>query len=109
MIFVVSELSPSWKALVPKDRTIGRQANKTIKGALTRSSYEERYRLLMDIYRFSPHIKLIRLLRKYEECIQVLEGHDPQIEGLVFKAWKTKGWDDTGIVRCLRKGYRGIR
>lgn len=32
----------------------------------------------------------------------ILEGSDPKIEGLVFKAWTTKGWEDTGIVRCFK-------
>ncbi|HYX36617.1 MAG TPA: hypothetical protein VE954_26200 [Oligoflexus sp.] len=47
--------------------------------------------------------------QKYDECMHVLEGHDDQIEGLVFKAWKTKGWGDSGIIRCLEKGSRSIR
>ncbi len=35
----------------------------------------------MDLYRFSPNIKLIRVLIKHDECMQVLEGDDSHFRG----------------------------
>ena len=46
---------------------------------------------------------LIRVLRKHDECMRILERAAPKIEGIVFNAWKTKGWDNTGIAAVLKE------
>jgi len=66
-------------------------------------TYQERYGILKDIFKISPHLKLVRVLRKETDCMRILSGNDEKIEGLVFKAWTTKGWPDTAIVRCLKQ------
>lgn len=67
------------------------------------SSYKERYKLLKNTFSISPNIKLLRNLTKEADCLKVMGSEDKHIEGLVFKAWETKGWPDTAIVRCLKE------
>jgi len=66
------------------------------------SSYKERYGILKSIYAIAANIKLSRVLKKEKDCFKVLADPDEIIEGLVLKAWETKGWPDTAIVRCLK-------
>lgn len=75
-----------------------------VKGeTLSFSTYEERYRILRDLFQISPHIKLLKILKTEKDCMSVLEGDDQHVEGLVFKSWDSKGWPDSAIVRCLKK------
>jgi ATP-dependent DNA ligase len=73
--------------------------------SLGRTTYGERYSLLPRAY-LSPYIQTLPLLRTVEKCIDVFEKDDEHIEGLVFKSMTTKGFSDTGIVRC-RKHRQG--
>jgi ATP-dependent DNA ligase len=67
------------------------------------SSYKERYGILKSIYAIAANIKLSRVLKKEKDCLKVLADPNEIIEGLVLKAWETKGWPDTAIVRCLKQ------
>jgi ATP-dependent DNA ligase len=69
---------------------------------LRRLTYEERYKLLPRSY-ISPYIQTLPLFSTVEKCMAVLAGEDEHVEGLVFKALKTKGFEDTSIVRCRKK------
>ena len=61
--------------------------------------YAERFAFLPKSY-ISPHVKTLPLLTTCAQCMQVLEGNEDNIEGLVFKALKAKGFEDSSIIRC---------
>jgi ATP-dependent DNA ligase len=69
---------------------------------LSFQTYRERLKILKSIFHISGQIKLLRTYKKVDDCLRILEGKDEHIEGLVFKAFDTKGWPDTAIVRCLK-------
>lgn len=73
--------------------------------SLARMTYGERFALLPRAY-LSPYIQTLPILRTVEKCMEVFEKDDEHIEGLVFKSMTTKGFSDTGIVRC-RKHRQG--
>lgn len=64
-------------------------------------TYQERYDLLPRLY-ISPIVETLPLLKSLDKCVQALEKDDPIIEGLVFKALDTPGFNDTSIVRCRK-------
>ncbi len=67
--------------------------------SLSRLTYSDRYKLLPRSY-LSPHVQTLPLLLTVEKCMNVLHKNDEHIEGLVFKSMNTKGFSDTGIIRC---------
>jgi ATP-dependent DNA ligase len=69
--------------------------------SLARTTYGERFALLPRDY-LSPYIQTLPILRTVEKCMEVFEKEDEHIEGLVFKSMTTKGFSDTGIVRCRK-------
>ena len=69
---------------------------------LRRFSYAERYALLPRSY-ISPHVKTLPLVREAGKCMEILADDDEAVEGLVFKSLKTKGFEDTSIVRCRKR------
>ena len=71
---------------------------------LRRLTYLERWNLLPRAY-ISPYIQTLPLLTTAKKCMDVLDSSDTHIEGLVFKALHSKGFEDTSIIRCrkLRK------
>jgi len=73
--------------------------------SLARTTYGERFALLPRDY-LSPYIQTLPMLRTVEKCMEVFEKDDEHIEGLVFKSMATKGFSDTGIIRC-RKHRQG--
>lgn len=69
---------------------------------LRRLTYEDRYKLLPRAY-LSPFVQTLPLLTTQEKCLAALASPEEHIEGLVFKALKSKGFDDTSIVRCRKR------
>lgn len=70
---------------------------------LRRMTYPERYKLLPRDY-ISPYIMTLPLLATLDKCMEQIERTEPYIEGLVFKSMSTKGFEDSAIVRCRKKG-----
>lgn len=64
-------------------------------------TYEQRWELLPRVFR-SPCITTLPVLKTVDECLHVLADENPLIEGLVFKARGTKGFQDSSIVRCRK-------
>lgn len=65
-------------------------------------TYAERFQLLPRLY-ISPHVQTLPLLTSLEKCMEVLQSRDENVEGLVFKALHSKGFEDTSIVRCRKR------
>jgi ATP-dependent DNA ligase len=65
-------------------------------------TYAERFVLLPRLY-LSRHVQTLPLLTSVDKCMSVLQSRDEQIEGLVFKALHSKGFEDTSIVRCRKR------
>jgi ATP-dependent DNA ligase len=65
-------------------------------------TYGERWKLLPRAY-LSPYIQTLPLLTTVEKCLEVIAKPDEHIEGLVFKSMKTKGFEDTSIIRCRKQ------
>jgi ATP-dependent DNA ligase len=73
-------------------------------GQSTRSmTYAERHRLLPRLY-ISRHVQTLPLLTSADKCMELLASRDEHVEGLVFKALNSKGFEDTSIVRCRKRG-----
>lgn len=71
-----------------------------LNGKILRSeTYAERYARLPKSF-ISPSVKALPLLTSSAKCLEVLQSEDSHIEGLVFKALNSKGFEDTSIVRC---------
>ena len=64
-------------------------------------TYTERWKLLPRLY-ISRHLQTLPLLTSVEKCMEVLAREEESIEGLVFKAAGSKGFEDTSIVRCRK-------
>lgn len=62
-------------------------------------TYAERYEILPQVYS-SPHIETLQLHKTVAKCLEVIDSAGEQIEGLVFRSLKTKGFLDTSIIRC---------
>ena len=72
-------------------------------GKLLRTlSYADRYALLPKSY-ISPHVKTLPLITTSAKCMQILDGDEAHVEGLVFKAPNVKGFEDTSIIRCRKR------
>jgi ATP-dependent DNA ligase len=65
-------------------------------------TYSERFALLPRLY-ISRHVQTLPLLTSVEKCMAVLASRDEHVEGLVFKAPGSKGFEDTSIVRCRKR------
>jgi hypothetical protein len=73
------------------------------------TSYDYRHEVLTEKYKAGSHLFLLEKLTTVDQCMEILMGDDPNIEGLVFKDQHGKGWSDGKIVRCLKLGiYRGF-
>jgi ATP-dependent DNA ligase len=70
--------------------------------SLRRLTYEERWNLLPRSY-ISPHIQTLPILTTAGKCMDVLSRDEDHIEGLVFKALHSKGFEDSSIVRCRKR------
>jgi hypothetical protein len=64
-------------------------------------TYQERYDMLPRAY-ISPIIETLPLYKTVEKCMEALDRDDERIEGLVFKALETPGFNDTSIIRCRK-------
>lgn len=69
-------------------------------------TYSERFDTLMSFYRILPNVKFLGVISTEEECMEVICGNDPIVEGLVFKNQNASGWGDGSIVRCLKPDRR---
>jgi ATP-dependent DNA ligase len=65
-------------------------------------SYAERYQFLPRLY-ISPHVRTLPLLMSVPKCMEVLASSDEDIEGLVFKSLRARGFEDSSIIRCRRR------
>ncbi len=65
-------------------------------------SYEQRYKLLPRAY-ISPNVQTLPLYTTASKCMEILANEEEHVEGLVFKAPTTKGFEDTSIVRCRKR------
>jgi ATP-dependent DNA ligase len=68
-------------------------------------SYEERWKRLPRLY-ISRHVQTLPLLTSADKCMEVLASTDENVEGLVFKALQSKGFEDTSIVRCRKRSAK---
>lgn len=71
-------------------------------------TYEERYKILSSHAIITPEVSILPLYTSIDKCLAVLQEamDDKFLEGLVFKAYTSTGWSDTGMVRCRKKGFR---
>lgn len=69
---------------------------------LHRLNYLERFELLPRDY-ISPYVSTLPVLKSVSKCLDVLSRPESYIEGLVFKSLKTKGFDDSAIIRCRKR------
>jgi len=69
-----------------------------------KQTYRERYEMLRILFQqlSSLNVFLLPLFTTRKECLDYINQDDESIEGLVFKAMDTKGWRDTGIIRCRK-------
>lgn len=65
-------------------------------------TYGERYALLPRVYA-SPCIQTLPPLRTLEACLAMLADPRPEIEGLIFRSPATRGFQDSGIIRCRKR------
>lgn len=65
------------------------------------NTYQERYDLLPRLY-ISPIVETLPLLKTLDKCLATLEREEATLEGLVFKALDTPGFNDTSIIRCRK-------
>jgi ATP-dependent DNA ligase len=90
--------------LKPKDKIYLFDFLKQDGSLLNRLSYQERYKLLPRAY-ISPHVQTLPLVTSLEKCLEILEGDEEDVEGLVFKS-SSPGFADTSIVRCRKTQSR---
>jgi hypothetical protein len=69
---------------------------------LDSSTYGERYALLPRVYA-SPKIVTLAPLKTLDQCLAVLSDPTPYVEGLIFRSPATRGFIDSGIVRCRKR------
>lgn len=106
-LFRILDLKRGWTVLdaewlKPENKLFIFDILKSNDELLRKFTYEERYKLLPRSY-ISPYIQTLPVLTTVEKCMAVLETTEEYIEGLVFKSLKTKGFEDTSIVRCRKK------
>lgn len=65
-------------------------------------NYSERYALLPRLY-VSPSLQTLPPLKTLEACLAVLADPRPEIEGLIFRSPVTRGFLDSGIIRCRKR------
>lgn len=65
-------------------------------------TYAERFALLPRAF-ISPKIVILPALKTIDQCLAVLNDPTPHVEGLIFRAPATRGFVDSGIVRCRKK------
>lgn len=64
--------------------------------------YMERHNKLNEMFRISPNVEFLRLVKTTKQCQTMLNKTNPFIEGLVFRYKESKGWPDTAIIRCRK-------
>lgn len=62
-------------------------------------TYAERYEQIPRVYR-SSCIETLPLLMTVSGCMAAVESAPEFVEGLVFRALHTRGFQDTSIIRC---------
>jgi ATP-dependent DNA ligase len=67
-----------------------------------RMTYQERWERLPKDY-ISPHVRTLPLLKTAPKCMEILACPEAHVEGLVFKALQSKGFEDTSIIRCRKR------
>ena len=69
-----------------------------------KQTYKERYDMLKVLFDHlsSMNVFLLPLFLTRKQCLNYINQDDESIEGLVFKAFDTKGWPDTAIIRCRK-------
>ncbi|MBI1861547.1 MAG: hypothetical protein HYR96_11580 [Deltaproteobacteria bacterium] len=71
-------------------------------GVLLRAkTFPERFALLPRSF-ISPSVSVLPLLTDLPTCLKILRSKLVYIEGLVFKATRSRGFSDTSIVRCRK-------
>lgn len=65
-------------------------------------TYGERYALLPRAF-ISPKVLVLPALKTLDQCLAVLADPAPHVEGLIFRSPETRGFVDSGIVRCRKK------
>ncbi|WP_141733543.1 hypothetical protein [Oligoflexus tunisiensis] len=69
---------------------------------LDAATYGERYELLPRVYK-SQKIMTLAPLKSLDACLAVLADPTPHVEGLIFRSPATRGFIDSGIVRCRKR------
>jgi len=69
---------------------------------LDQLTYPERYALLPRDF-ISPHLVVLPCLRTLDKCLEVIQGNEDYVEGLVFKSLSSPGFSDTSILRCRKR------
>lgn len=69
---------------------------------LNKLTYKERYEVLTEIFKVTPHMRMLPLISSVKACMSHMQSDSKYVEGLVFKALSRKGWPDTAIVRCRK-------
>ena len=70
---------------------------------LNKLSYGERYEMLPRVYR-SEYVETLGIWKQTQNCFDAIETAPEYVEGFVLKAWNTKGFADTSIIRCRWPG-----
>jgi ATP-dependent DNA ligase len=69
---------------------------------LDAATYGERYDMLPRVYK-SQKILTLPPLKSLDACLSVLADPAPHVEGLIFRSPVTRGFIDSGIVRCRKR------
>ncbi len=69
---------------------------------LDAKTYGERYALLPRAF-ISPKILVLPTLKTLDQCLAVLADPTEHVEGLIFRSPETRGFIDSGIVRCRKR------
>jgi ATP-dependent DNA ligase len=69
---------------------------------LDAETYGERYARLPRAF-ISPKVLVLPALKTLDQCLAVLADPAPHVEGLIFRSPETRGFVDSGIVRCRKK------
>ncbi|SMF05270.1 hypothetical protein [Pseudobacteriovorax antillogorgiicola] len=70
---------------------------------LNHLSYGDRYEFLPRVYQ-SDNVETLGIWRSAAQCFSLIEEAPPYVEGFVLKAWSTKGFHDTSVIRCRWPG-----
>ena len=62
--------------------------------------FQERFALLPRVYA-SGIVETLGIIRSLDRCMDILASDERKIEGLVFKAPASEGFQDSAILRCI--------